>query len=74
MENLLHEIHKFDKTNLKNDRILRFADNQKSGLKIFLKNIFISEETMRSLKQVGVRPGIIFRRCKTHKDIVNKGH
>ena len=36
MENLLHDVHKFEKINLKNDGILRFAVNKEK----WVENIF----------------------------------
>ena len=74
IENLLNDKQKFEKNNLKNDGILNFTVNQKKCVNI-LKKLFVSsstyEETWRSLKPVGTRPGIMKGLCKVHKDIIN---
>ena len=48
---------------------------KKNVLTIFLKKFVasnsISEETRRSLKPVGTRPGIMYGLCKVHKDIID---
>ena len=48
---------------------------KKNVLTTFLKNLLasnnISEETRRSLKPVGTRPGIMYRLCKVPKDIID---
>ena len=73
MENLLNNTRKFEKINLKNDAILNFTINQEKRVVNILKKLFahnsISEETRRSLKPVGTRPGIMYGLCKAHKDI-----
>ena len=74
MDNLLNDTRKFEKINLKNDGVLNFAINKKNVLTIFLKlaaSNSISEETSRSLKPVGTRPGIMYGLCKVHKDIID---
>ena len=64
MENLLNDTRKFEKVNLKNDEMLSFAINQEKRVGNILKKIVasnsISEETRRSLKPFGIRPGIIY--------------
>ena len=64
MENLINDKRKFEKVNLKNDRILNFAVNQEKRVDNILKNLVtsnsISEEKRRSLKTVGTRPGMDF--------------
>ena len=59
------------KINLKNDGILNFAVHQKKCVDNILKKLVasnnISEETRRSLKSVGTRPGIMYDLCKVHK-------
>ena len=73
--NLLNNTRTFEKLNLKNDGILNTAVNhEKRPQNIFRKLVAsnsISEETRRSLKPVGTRPGIMYRLCKVHKDIDN---
>ena len=75
IENLLNDTRKFEKINLKNDGILDFAINQEKRVENILKKLVasnsISEETRRSLKPVGTRPGIMYRLCKVHKDIID---
>ena len=67
MKKLLNESNK--------SGILNFAINQKNVLKIFSEILAasnsISEETKRSLKPVGTRPGIIYELDKFHEDIEN---
>ena len=73
MENLLNDTRKFEKINLKNNGILNFAINQEKRVNNILKKIVASnsifEETRRSFKPVGTRPGIMYGLCKVHKDI-----
>ena len=75
MENLLNGIRKFEKINLKNDGILNFAINQEKRVDNILKKLVasksISEETGRSLKPVGTRPGMMYGLCKVRKDIID---
>ena len=75
MDNLLNDTQKFEKINLKNDGILNFAINQEKRVENILKKLVasnsISEETRRSLKPVGTRPGIMYGLCKVHKDIID---
>ena len=74
MENLLNGTRKFEKINLKNDRILNFAINQEKRGDNILRKIAASnsiyEETRRSLKSVGTRPDKMYGLCKVHKDII----
>ena len=74
MENHLNETIKFEKVNLKNDGILGFAFNQeKRGddtLKKLVASNSTSEETRRSLKLIGTKPGIMYRLCKVHNNVV----
>ena len=62
MENLLNDKRKFEKINLKNDGILNFAVNQEKRVDNIFKKLVaansISEETRKSFKPVGTRPGI----------------
>ena len=64
MDNLLNDTWKFEKINLKNDGILNFAINQEKRVDNILKKLVASnsipEETRRSLKPVGTRPGMDF--------------
>ena len=75
MDNLLNDTQKFEKINLKNDGILNFAINQEKRVDNILKKLVASnsipEETRRSLKPVGTRPGIMYGLCKVHKDIID---
>ena len=74
MDNLLNDTRKFEKINLKNDGISNFAINQEKRVDILKKLVVsnsISEETRRSLKPVGTRPGIMYGLCKVHKDIID---
>ena len=75
MDNLLNDTRKFEKINLKNDGILNFAINQEKRVDNIFKKLAasnsISEETRRSLKPVGTRPGIMYGLCKVHKDIID---
>ena len=75
MYNLLNDTRKFEKINLKNDGILNFAINQEKRIDNNLKKLVasnsISEETRRSLKPVGTRPGIMYGLCKVHKDSID---
>ena len=68
MDNLLNDTQNFKKINLKNDGILNFAINQEKCANNILKKLVasngISEETRRSLKPVGTRPGIMYGLCK----------
>ena len=54
---------------------INFAINQEKRVDNILKKLVaansISEETKRSLKPVGTRPGIRYRLCKVHKDIID---
>ena len=63
------------KINLKNDGISNIAINQEKRVDNILKKLVasnsISEETRKSLKPVGTRPGIIYGLCKVHKDIID---
>ena len=51
---------------------MSFAVNQEKRVKNILKKLVasnsISEETRRSLKPVGTKPGIIHGLCKVHQD------
>ena len=73
MENLLNA-QKFENMNLKNDGIFNFAINQEKLLDNIFKKVVASnsifEETRRFLKPVGTRPGIMYRLCKIHIDIL----
>ena len=75
MDNLLNDTRKFEKINLKNDGILNFAINQEKRVDNILKKLVasksISEETGRSLKPVGTRPGMMYGLCKARKDIID---
>ena len=75
MENLLNDTRRFEKNNLKNDGILNFAADQEKSVGNTLKKLVatnsLSEETSRSLKPVGTRPGIMYGLCKVHKDIID---
>ena len=75
MENLLNDTQKFEKINLQNDGILNFAVNQEKSVDNIFKKLVatnsISEETRKSLKPVGTRPGIMYGLCKVHKDIID---
>ena len=75
MDNLLNDTRKLEKIILKNDGILNFAINQEKRVDNILKKLVasksISEETRRSLKPVGTRPGIMYGLFKFHKDIVD---
>ena len=72
MENLLNDTRKFKKINQKNDGIFHFAVNQEKRVDNILKKLVaaISEETRKSLKAVGIRPGIKYGLCKVHNDII----
>ena len=52
-----------------------FAAKQEKRVDNMLKKLVasncISEETRRSLKPVGTRPGIMFGFCKVHKDFID---
>ena len=54
---------------------MNFAINQEKRIDNFFKKVVasnsISEETRRSLKPVGTRPGIMYGLCKVHKDITD---
>ena len=75
MENFLNDTRKFEKIILKNGGILNFAANQEKHVDNTFKNLVasnsISEDTRRSLKPVGTRPGIMYGLCKVTKDIIN---
>ena len=75
MVNRLNDRGKFEKTNLKSDGILNFTINQEKSVGNILKKLVtsssISEETRRSLKPVGTRPGIMYGLCKVHGDIID---
>ena len=75
MENLLNDTRIFEKNDLKNDGILKFAVNQEKRvdniLKKFVASNSISEKRRRFLKPVGTRPGIMYGLCKVHKYIDN---
>ena len=75
MDNLLNDTRKFEKIDLKNDGIFNFAINQEKRVDNILKKLVASksiyEETRRSLKPVGTRPGIMYGLCKVHKDIID---
>ena len=75
MENRLNDTRKFENTNLKNDGILNFTINQEKSVGNILKKLVtsssISEETRRSLKPVGTRPGIMYGLCEVHGDIID---
>ena len=76
MENLLNDTRKFEKkNNLKNDEILNFPVNKEKPVENICKKLVasnsISEETRRSLRLFGTRPGIVYGLCKVHIDILN---
>ena len=75
MEKLLNDTRKSENFNLNNDGIFNFAVNQEKRVDNILKKLVasntISEETRRSPKPVGTRPGIMYGPCKVHKDINN---
>ena len=75
MENFLNDTQKFEKIILKNGGILNFAANQEKHVDNTFKNLVasnsISEDTRRSLKPVGTRPGIMYGLRKVTKDIIN---
>ena len=75
MENLLNDTRIFEKNDLKNDGILKFAVNQEKPvgniLKKFVASNSISEKRRRFLKPVGTRPVIMYGLSKVHKYIDN---
>ena len=75
MEGLLKEARKFEKIDLKNDGIVSFAVSQEKRVDNILKKLVasnsVSEESRRSLKPFGTRPGIMYELCKVHKDITD---
>ena len=75
MEGLLKDARKFEKINLKNDGIVSFAVSQEKRVDNILKKLVasnsVSEESRRSLKPFGTRPGIMYELCKVHKDITD---
>ena len=75
MKSLQNDTRKFEKINLKNDGILNFAVNPEKRVENILEKLVtfnsIPEETRRSLKPVGTRPGIMYGLFKVHKDIIN---
>ena len=75
MENLLNDTRIFEKNDLKNDGILKFAVNQEKRvdniLKKFVASNSISEKRRRFIKPVGTRPVIMYGLCKVHKYIDN---
>ena len=75
MENLLNDTRKFEKINLKNDGILNFAVTREKRVDNIFKKLVatnsISEETRKSLKPVGTRPGTMYGLRKVHKDIID---
>ena len=54
---------------------MNFAVNQEKCVDNIFKKLVaansISEETRKSLKPVRTRPGIMYKLCKVHKDIIN---
>ena len=74
IENHLNETIKFEKVNLKNNGILGFAFNQEKRIDDIFKKLVASsstsEETRRSLKLIGTKPGIMYRLCKIHNNVV----
>ena len=75
MENIPDDTGKFEKINPKNDGTLSFAVNQEQRIDNILKKLVasntLSEETRRSLKPVGTRPGIMHGICRFDKDIID---
>ena len=75
MGNLLNETLIFEKANLKNDGILDFAVNQEKRFDDILKKLVasnsISDETRRSLKLIGTKPGMMYGLCKVHNNVVS---
>ena len=75
MGNLLNETLTFEKANLKNDGILNFAVNQEKRFDDILKKLVasnsISDETRRSLKLIGTKPGMMYGLCKVHNNVVS---
>ena len=75
MKSLQNDTRKFEKINLKNDGILNFAVNPEKCVENILEKLVtfnsIPEETRRSLKPVGTRPGMMYGLFKVHKDIIN---
>ena len=54
---------------------MNLAENQEKCVENILKRLVvsnsISEGTRRSIKPVGIGPGIMYGLCKVHKDIIN---
>ena len=75
MENLLSYQRKFEKVSLKNGAFLYFAVNQKKRKDTIFKDLLdsnsISKEMRKFVKQVETRPGIIYGKCKVHKQQVD---
>ena len=75
IENFLNDTCKFEKNNLKNNGILSFPVNQEKRVDNIFKKLVasnnVSEETRRSLKPVGTRPGIMYGLYKVHKDVID---
>ena len=75
MENVLNDLRKFKKNNLKDNGILGFAVNQEKCVDNVLKKLvasnIMSPETRRSLKPVGTRPSIMYGLYKVYKDTLD---
>ena len=75
MEELLNDTRKLGRNNIKNDEILNVAVMQEKRfeniLKKFVTTNSASDETGRSLKPIGTRPGIMYGLCKVHNDIID---
>ena len=71
MENLLNDQRKFEKVNLKIDAFLYFVVNQEKRKDTIFKDLVdsnsMSKEMGKFVKQVETRPGIIYGKCKVHK-------
>ena len=75
MENLLSDQRKFEKVTLKNNAFLNFVVNQEKRIDTIFKNLVASNSILKEMckfvKPVGTRPGIMYGKCKVHKQQVD---
>ena len=71
MDDILSDQEKFSKVSLKDDTLLNFATNQEKHVDKVLKKLVesnsMTDKTRKSLKPVGIRPGVICGSHKVHK-------
>ena len=74
MDDILSDQKKFSKVSLKDDTLLNFAINHEKHVDKVLKKLVefnrsnsMTDKTVKSLKPIRTRPGVMYGSCKVHK-------